>query len=369
MGFKFRKSVKIAPGVKLNFNKKSTGVTFGGKGFHYTVNSKGKRTTSVGVPGTGLYYSNTSGGNKSNSSKNKSTDNQRSFPWYLNVLFFLLLIALIVVLIVPIAIYYIWAKTDWQKSTKAIVTSVIVALSAVFLIVCATTDIPEGSETTTEPQTTIEALTNRIEAFEFSRNKFELEEGGKVRSWVRVEGTENFSIDDIIFVSSDESVATFEYETTSLDTYLYFYVKAVSPGTATIYVETADGRIQSDKIPVTVLEAETTESETTSQKETTTKENTTAKPTTTQKATTTKPIATTATNNSGVTHTQNFTSVSKPETEKGEYVLNTNTMKIHYPQCNSVDKIALDNYATTKDYDWAIVQGYVPCKKCNPLGD
>lgn len=62
MGFRFRKSIKIAPGVKLNFNKKSTGITFGGKGLHYTVNSNGKKTTSVGVPGTGLYYTSTSGG-------------------------------------------------------------------------------------------------------------------------------------------------------------------------------------------------------------------------------------------------------------------------------------------------------------------
>ena len=62
MGFRFRKSIKIAPGVKLNLNKKSAGVTFGGKGFHYTVNSNGKTTKSVGVPGTGLYYSTTSGG-------------------------------------------------------------------------------------------------------------------------------------------------------------------------------------------------------------------------------------------------------------------------------------------------------------------
>lgn len=56
MGWRFRKSFKILPGVKLNINKKSIGVTFGGKGVHYTVNSKGKHTASVGIPGTGLYY-------------------------------------------------------------------------------------------------------------------------------------------------------------------------------------------------------------------------------------------------------------------------------------------------------------------------
>lgn len=56
MGFRFRKSFKVAPGVKFNLNKKSVGVTFGGKGAHYTVNSSGKKTTSVGIPGTGVYY-------------------------------------------------------------------------------------------------------------------------------------------------------------------------------------------------------------------------------------------------------------------------------------------------------------------------
>ncbi len=59
MGFRFRKSIKIAPDLKLNFNKKSMGITFGKKGANYTVNSNGKRTASVGIPETGLSYSKT----------------------------------------------------------------------------------------------------------------------------------------------------------------------------------------------------------------------------------------------------------------------------------------------------------------------
>lgn len=54
--FRFKRSIKIAPGLKLNFNKNSTSLTFGGKGAHYTVNSKGTKTTSVGIPGTGLSF-------------------------------------------------------------------------------------------------------------------------------------------------------------------------------------------------------------------------------------------------------------------------------------------------------------------------
>lgn len=55
MGWRYRKSINIFPGVKLNINKKSVGVTFGGKG-HITLSIKGDKTSSVGIPGTGLYY-------------------------------------------------------------------------------------------------------------------------------------------------------------------------------------------------------------------------------------------------------------------------------------------------------------------------
>ena len=48
------------------------------------------------------------------------------------------------------------------------------------------------------------------------------------------------------------------------------------------------------------------------------------------------------------------------------YVLNTNTKKIHYPSCDSVEKIKPKNYSTTDDYASAIAQGYVPCKRCEP---
>ena len=59
MGFRFRKSFKIAPGAKLNVNKKSVGVSVGGKGARVSVNSSGKVTKSVSIPGTGLSYTDT----------------------------------------------------------------------------------------------------------------------------------------------------------------------------------------------------------------------------------------------------------------------------------------------------------------------
>lgn len=72
MGFRFRKSVKLAPGVRLNVGKKSVGVSLGGKGFRHSINSSGRRTTTVGVPGTGLSYSHSHSYNKTKNNLSKS---------------------------------------------------------------------------------------------------------------------------------------------------------------------------------------------------------------------------------------------------------------------------------------------------------
>jgi hypothetical protein len=64
MGLRFRKSFKIAPGVRLNVSNKSTGLSFGGKGLRYSINSRGRRTASIGIPGTGLSYVSTSSSSK-----------------------------------------------------------------------------------------------------------------------------------------------------------------------------------------------------------------------------------------------------------------------------------------------------------------
>ena len=59
MGIRFRRSVKLMPGVRLNFSKSTVGLSFGVPGARYTINSKGRRTVSAGIPGTGLYATET----------------------------------------------------------------------------------------------------------------------------------------------------------------------------------------------------------------------------------------------------------------------------------------------------------------------
>src|SRR5262249_29956731 len=53
--FRFRRSIKILPGVRWNIGKNSTSVSLGGRGLTYTVGTKGSRTTVV-IPGTGISY-------------------------------------------------------------------------------------------------------------------------------------------------------------------------------------------------------------------------------------------------------------------------------------------------------------------------
>ncbi|RUW19297.1 DUF4236 domain-containing protein [Mesorhizobium sp. M1E.F.Ca.ET.041.01.1.1] len=61
MAFRFRRTVKIAPGLKLNIGKKSASVRVGGRGFGLTSGTTGSRI-SAGLPGTGLSYSKKLGG-------------------------------------------------------------------------------------------------------------------------------------------------------------------------------------------------------------------------------------------------------------------------------------------------------------------
>jgi uncharacterized protein DUF4236 len=53
MPIRFRRTLKIAPGVKLNFSKSGVSTTVGPKGFHFTFGKRGVRRT-VSIPGTGV---------------------------------------------------------------------------------------------------------------------------------------------------------------------------------------------------------------------------------------------------------------------------------------------------------------------------
>ena len=64
MGFYFRRSRKILPGVRMNLSKNGVGFSFGTRGARYSISPTGRRTASIGIPGTGLSYRSYSGATK-----------------------------------------------------------------------------------------------------------------------------------------------------------------------------------------------------------------------------------------------------------------------------------------------------------------
>ena len=55
MGFRFRRTLKIAPGIRLNLSKSGVSASIGPRGAKMTVGKDGVRTT-VGLPGSGMSY-------------------------------------------------------------------------------------------------------------------------------------------------------------------------------------------------------------------------------------------------------------------------------------------------------------------------
>lgn len=74
LGFRFRKSVKIAPGIKLNVGKKSAGISIGGKYGGISVNSKSGARARVSAPGTGLSYTTKISSSKAHSDSKRLLD-------------------------------------------------------------------------------------------------------------------------------------------------------------------------------------------------------------------------------------------------------------------------------------------------------
>lgn len=97
MGFRFRKSVKLFPGVRINFSNRGVSSTIGKRGASINVSKRGVRGT-VGIPGSGLSYSEmiVRNGKKPRNSRNTqsanpqltnplpvspSTSGNKGFPW------------------------------------------------------------------------------------------------------------------------------------------------------------------------------------------------------------------------------------------------------------------------------------------------
>ena len=102
MGWRFRKSVKIFPGVRLNFGKGGfTSTTIGGRWFKTNVGGRGVKHT-VGVPGTGISYQTDTG--RAAPSKREPGSRSNGGSWLLVLLAVLLVLVLLAVVGVGILV-------------------------------------------------------------------------------------------------------------------------------------------------------------------------------------------------------------------------------------------------------------------------
>ncbi|HEY0073676.1 MAG TPA: DUF4236 domain-containing protein [Abditibacteriaceae bacterium] len=62
MGWRFQKTLKVAPGVRLNIGLKSIGVSIGRKGARISSNTRTGTHATIGLFGTGLSYTKKIGG-------------------------------------------------------------------------------------------------------------------------------------------------------------------------------------------------------------------------------------------------------------------------------------------------------------------
>ena len=82
MGFRMRKSFKVAPGLRVNVSKSGASLSAGVRGATANLSSRGIRTT-VGIPGTGLSYSATSPTKRERSASEISGPSFTADSWYL----------------------------------------------------------------------------------------------------------------------------------------------------------------------------------------------------------------------------------------------------------------------------------------------
>ncbi len=164
----------------------------------------------------------------------------------------------------------------------------------------------------------------------FDGGELELEVGDSSEGWIspNIVSLDDFSEDDVTFVSEDESVATIEYTGTRAEIFLYYTVTAVGEGETLVYVTDENGNVCSTKQSIRVGLNDVVEI--------------------------TEPVS------------DNAEKTQDVEKNGITYVLNTSSKKIHLPSCSSVGKIKSENYAETDDYSAALAEGYVPCKSCNP---
>ena len=382
MGLRFRKSIKVAPGVKLNLNKKSASVTVGTKGTHYTVNTNGKKTTSAGIPGTGISYVSTTGGGKkqkgktnkkieSKASTSTKADSSKGSPkkkgcgtYLLWILAICLMLAASAFLWIPgfIAIIVFAIKKGEYKKRNLLIS---IGITLISIFICSS--LVSSSMT---------KLTG-IKA-EWDANKYDITDSAEVMispipNTAKIE-TLSLSENSIASLKYKDGKAIVSFKATGSDDLYFIANKDINSNIKAITVidkeaeriaqEQAEQE-EAERIAAEQAEAERIAQEQAQQAEAEriAQEQAEAERIAQEQAQAAQAAAQ-AQNSANNFNT--YDNASQQQTTSS-YVLNTNTMKFHSPGCKDVKKIAPQNYSTYDGTKNDIMnQGYSPCGHCNP---
>lgn len=351
MGIRFRRSIKIAPGLKLNLNKKSVSLTAGKRGAHFTVNSKGKRTTSVGIPGTGLSYVKTSGNSASAKKKNSSTNNMNStegkqmetssnggkkkgscLP---KVIAAFVIIGIIGAVLPDEKIESLSISIPDQQEEYDINTDIPVTIAS---------DPEDADLNDLEYQTSSSDIT-------FSESGINTgSDEGTYEVYVKSDGitSNTLSINVVDFTARAEAEAEAQRLAEEQAQ------KEAEEQAAREAEEQAKREAEEKRLAEEQAEKEAAEK---------------AEAIQVQDSSKTDISESASGSSDSAGNGDNFNTYDNAEQQQttASYVLNTNTHKFHYPSCRSVKKISPENYSTSNgSRDEIISQGYDPCGICKP---
>lgn len=345
MGWRFHKSKKIAPGVRINFNKKSFSVTLGDKGIHRTISSNGKTTHSIGIPGTGLYYTSTSTNSSKNSGdiENNMIGSSNSVPpdppkkktsclgclgYFFVILLAIALFRILWIACIPVIIYLIKHKDRKKRKLHLVISFIILLMS---ICVFCTSFIPINSISINSKSVTLDINSSKDLAYEFDpaaslNKKFEFISDN----------------DDIVSISKSEN----DVRKVMLKS------KKVS-GSTIVYIRDKKSNVVSNKVKVTVIDKDAIKKE---------KQEKIAEQ---QKKEKQKQIAEqqkkekqTATEQKEPTTTEQEKQATTEQKEQQVWISSTGTKYHSDKYCSNMDNPSQVSLSNAKN------RGYTACKRC-----
>ena len=80
MGFRYRKSINLGGGFRINLSKSGVGYSWGTKGYRVTRTAKGTTRRTYSIPGTGLSYTDESSGRNNRQTGSRNSNRAPSQP-------------------------------------------------------------------------------------------------------------------------------------------------------------------------------------------------------------------------------------------------------------------------------------------------